>query len=157
MKVWIMVEHLHKEKRSGIFRYRRRVPPELHGALGKKTFDISLKTKDPEAARRKRDRVHREIEALLAKASSGEPDQREYEQAMRILKDGNVIRRGATCAPPHNLDDMDTNRAYGEMIVARAASMSPGEQEAPLSEAPEDGTQPSAGKARSASSDRRPE
>ena len=65
----IMVRHLFHEKRSGIFRYRRRVPPELQGVLGKKMFDISLKTKDPEAARRKLDAVHREIEALLAKAS----------------------------------------------------------------------------------------
>ena len=68
--MWIMVEHLHKEKRSGIFRYRRRVPPELQGVLGKKTFDISLKTKDAAAARVKRDKVHTEIEALLATASS---------------------------------------------------------------------------------------
>ena len=83
--MWVMVEHLHKEKRSGIFRYRRRVPPELQGVLGKKMFDISLKTKDPEAARRKRDKVHREINAQLAKVSSGEPAQREYEQAKRVL------------------------------------------------------------------------
>jgi integrase/plasmid stabilization system protein ParE len=130
-----MVEHLHKEKRSGIFRYRRRVPPDLQGVLGKKMFDISLKTKDPEAARRERDKVHREIEALLAKASSGEPDQREYEETMRILKDGKVIRRGATSSPPKSID---TNRAYGEMIVERIAKMSPEAQEAPLEDAPRD-------------------
>ena len=136
--MWIMVEYLHREKRSGIFRYRRRVPPELQGVLGKKMFDISLKTKDPEVARRKLDAVHREIEELLAKASASEPDQREYEQIMRILKDGKVIRRGATSAPPHSVDSIDTNLAYGEMIVARVAKMSPGEQDAPFSEAPAD-------------------
>ena len=106
--------------------------------LGKKMFDISLKTKDPEAARRKLDEVHREIEALLAKASSGEPDQREYEETMRILKDGKVIRRGATSAPRLSVDNIDTNLAYGEMIVERIAKMLPEEQAAPLSEAPED-------------------
>lgn len=133
--MWIMVEHLHKEKRSGIFRYRRRVPPDLQGVLGKKIFDISLKTKDPEAARRKRDKVHREIEAVLALASSGEPDQREYDQTMRILKDGKVIRRGATSVPPHSDSDLSTKLAFAEIIAARLDKMPPEEQAAPFSEA----------------------
>ena len=133
--MWIMVEHLHKEKRSGIFRYRRCVPPDLQGVLGKKIFDISLKTKDPEAARRKRDKVHREIEAVLALASSGEPDQREYDQTMRILKDGKVIRRGATSVPPHSDSDLSTKLAFAEIIAARLDKMPPEEQAAPFSEA----------------------
>jgi len=136
--MWVMVEHLHREKRSGIFRYRRRVPPELQGVLGKKMFDISLKTKDPEAARRKRDEVHREIEAQLATASSSEPDQREYDRAMRILKDGKVISRGSTGVPPHSDSNLDTKLAFADMISARLDKMPPEEQEAPFSEAPAD-------------------
>ena len=59
----VMAEHLFQENRSGEFRYRRRVPPELQGVAGKKLLDISLKADDPGTARGRMDKVYREIEA----------------------------------------------------------------------------------------------
>ena len=57
---------------------------------------------------------------------------------MRILKDGKVIRRGATSVPPHSDSKLDTKLAFAEMIAARLDEMSPEEQTAPFSEVPDD-------------------
>lgn len=114
----MMVKYLHKEKRSGIFRYRRRVPRDLQGVLGKGMFDISLETKDPDTARMRRDQVHKGIEAKLAKASARNPDQLEYEHRKRVLTQAGLMRRREDSVPP--IDPADQKRALEFRDALRA-------------------------------------
>jgi len=135
--VLVMVKYLFRESRSGIYRYRRRIPSELQGAYGRNMIDRSLGTTDPELARRKRDEVHKEVEAQLKRLSSMDREQHDYERALRILKDKGIVRRGAEEVPELDPEDDKTALAYADAILAEGAKQPPEARKVPLKDAPE--------------------
>ncbi|MBT2132698.1 tyrosine-type recombinase/integrase [Planktotalea lamellibrachiae] len=94
------IPHLRKENRSGVYRYRRRVPEDLRLAIGKTFLDRSLETKDENVAIQKRHVVHQEVERLFAELRKGGPDRLEYETSVTALKNLGLWGEGQSAQGP---------------------------------------------------------
>ena len=68
-----------RDPKSGIFKYRRRVPPELQPTIGKREIIFSLKTKDEAVALTGYRDFHPNADAMLAKEQAKSRPQILYE------------------------------------------------------------------------------
>lgn len=79
MRLSVTIPYMHCEARSGVYRYRRRVPSDLVRLVGKKKLDISLKTKDAAEAILRGQKQHSATEAEWARLRARGLDQVAYE------------------------------------------------------------------------------
>ena len=73
------MDYLVRDPKSGIFKYRRRVPPELQPTIGKREIIFSLKTKDEAVALTGYRDFHPNADAMLAKEQAKSRPQIIYE------------------------------------------------------------------------------
>jgi hypothetical protein len=64
--------YLQKHPKTGVYYFRRAVPPELRQAVGKSEWKRSLKTKDVAEAKRRVHEVGITVERVFQQARSGE-------------------------------------------------------------------------------------
>ena len=100
MLVMIKLNYVTADSKSGILKYRRRVPSSLQLALGKKEFVISFKTKQHERVLQAYDQVHRQVERELAVAREKSPEQISYQATLIDLRKHDLVDPRAVASGP---------------------------------------------------------
>lgn len=113
MLVMIELKYVNPDKKSGILKYRRRIPKTLQLALGKTEFVVSFKTDSHELALGMYDQVHDGVERELALAREKSPEKISYQATLKDLQKHSLIEDAVTEALP-----LDT--AKGEELSAKA-------------------------------------
>ncbi|MFD0980558.1 DUF6538 domain-containing protein [Tropicimonas aquimaris] len=60
MKIFVEMDYLTTNRKSGKYKYRRRVPQELVATIGKREFSVSLRTSNAAEAARMYPEIHLE-------------------------------------------------------------------------------------------------
>lgn len=91
----VMVELPHTSwNRSGVLQYRRRVPDDLRGVLGRTEFIHSFKTKDTDRMAMAYPAVHAKFEAMIAAARASALDADQL-RTLEVLQKAGLVDEGA--------------------------------------------------------------
>jgi len=104
MLVMIELNYVTADSKSGILKYRRRVPSSLQLALGKKEFVISFKTKQHERVLQAYDQVHLQVERELAAAREKSPEQISYQATLNDLRKHDLVDPRAVASGPLTIE-----------------------------------------------------
>ncbi|SPF79166.1 Putative defective protein IntQ [Aliiroseovarius pelagivivens] len=127
MRLTVSVKHLRKENRSGIYRYRRRVPEDLRLVIGKSFIDQTLETTDELVAVQRREEIHQKVQRLFAELRSKGTEKLEYQTAKETLKDLGVWQGAQSDMQPVLLDT-STPPVFEKMTQAILAESDPKKQ-----------------------------
>lgn len=100
MRLFVTMDYLTQDPKSGRFRYRRRVPSDLIKLIGKREFSISLKTDEQRLALERYARVHKEVEAELEGARAVDPADADYRSKVQTLRKYDLLGATAKSLPP---------------------------------------------------------
>ena len=88
------LDYLTQDKKTGRYKYRRRVPTHLLEVVGKREFSISLKTTDPTVAAQKYREVHKRAEAILRKAAQKDVAEVRHQSTLEVLREAKLLEPG---------------------------------------------------------------
>ena len=123
-----------RDPKSGIFKYRRRVPPELQPTIGKREIIFSFKTKDEAVALIGYKDFHPKAEVMLAKERAKSRPQIIYEATLADLKAAGVLPKEVAAAGPVALTDDERFNAYSAAALSAFNAMTPAQLARPLSQ-----------------------
>ncbi len=132
MKLSIQVSNLIRDKKSGIWKYRRRVPQALKLAVGKGEIWESLKTKDEAVAIARYPAAHERAEAVLRAAGAVPRETLVYEATLNDLKQAGLIDGSATEVPPIPIDYDAKFKKWTDAILEVAESQPESQLNGPL-------------------------
>ena len=133
MKIGWQMDYLVRDAKSGIFKYRRRVPPDLQPTIGKREIIFSLKTKDEGVALTRYGVAHSKAEAILGKEVAKSRPQIIYEATLADLQTTGLVAAGVTAAGPVALTDDERFNAYTAAALSKFDAMTPVQLARPLS------------------------
>ena len=133
MKIGWQMDYLVRDAKSGIFKYRRRVPPELQPTIGKREIIFSLKTKDEGVALTRYGVAHSKAEAILGREATKSRTQIIYEATLADLKAAGLLPKEAAAAGPVALTDDERFNAYTAAALSKFDVMTPAQLARPLS------------------------
>ncbi|MEP5760883.1 MAG: site-specific integrase [Litoreibacter sp.] len=130
MLVMIELKYVNPDKKSGILKYRRRIPKALQLALGKTEFVVSFKTDNHELALRMYDQVHRNVEIELNAAREKSPEAIAYQATLKDLQKHSLIENGATKVTAYSTEtneptDIKAARVLHELAVSKGTKSNP--------------------------------
>ena len=130
MLVMIELKYANPDKKSGILKYRRRIPKALQLALGKTELVVSFKTTNHELVLSMYDHVHNRIERELANALEKSPEGVAYQATLKDLEKYSLIESGETALSPYGPDtdqepDMRFASTLHNLAVAKGAKSGP--------------------------------
>ncbi len=100
LRLFVTMDYLTQDPKSGRFRYRRRVPGDLIKLIGKREFSVSLKTDEQRLALERYGRVHKEVEAELEGARAVDPADADYRSKVQTLRKYDLLGASAKSLPP---------------------------------------------------------
>lgn len=123
MLVMIELKYVNPDKKSGILKYRRRIPKALQLALGKTEFVVSFKTDNHEIALGMYDRIHNRVELELSNALEKSPEEITYQATLKDLQKHSLIERGATEMQPFSSEtDQETGTRSARVLQKLATT-----------------------------------
>jgi hypothetical protein len=130
MLVMIELKYVSPDKKSGILKYRRRIPKALQLALGKTEFVVSFKSTNHEFVLSKYDVVHNRIERELTSALEKSPEGVAYQATLKDLEKHSLIERGETTLSPYSAEtDSEPNMRFAstlhKLAVAKGGKAGP--------------------------------
>jgi len=113
------MDHLTIDPKSGRYKYRRRVPKDLKGILGKSEFSISLRTSESHEATRQYQQVHKDVEAQIAAARTIDPEMVDYEATVTTLRQrGLILGKPSDMGPVRFEDNPDQFIKYTDAALS---------------------------------------
>lgn len=132
MKLSVQVDYLTQDPKSGMWKYRRRVPERLRLAMGKREIVQSLKTKDRSIALERYAVADQAAVAALIKAGAIPRDRLLYDQTMRDLKATGLVKPDAQQVDPIPNDYDSQWNKWTAAILAESGKLPQSVQNGPL-------------------------